>query len=444
MRSTEIIKTQLAKISTFIYLLVLLFSVNIIFNLNYQWTGISIIVKVYIFLLSFYIMYNFSVLDIAGLKKEYREFYGKKGSYILFFVTRVFPVLIIYCSVIFFTLIEDINLPHWPATSLIEIIGGRNSNIVFIAIVLLVLLKWKKGPGVTIPLFLGFALLHFILYKSVYRLLPLGIPVTGIKLVEFVLFLFFMIYEFNSEKKKIVRSVLMALMAGLVLYFSFIGVYSLIYWRTDYSSQQRVVVSRMLLKLGYSFPLRGFEETIRKTGKVDLLGELIFYARKYGQEIQFSEKTWKDLFVQSSMSTGENIARYIMKRNIELTYQRVVSYAEIKSVDDGRALVQSRNFIAYASRYRNQYDDLTARYGNGNDFFKIWVMKVISLPGNVDSVPFLVGELTGSDDLLMREAYTALKRITGLDPAAELKAAQNDSEVAVRFMKAYRQKGIRP
>ncbi|HRZ25719.1 MAG TPA: hypothetical protein P5295_02845, partial [Spirochaetota bacterium] len=288
MNFEELIKSQVSKISTFIYILVLLFGVNLIFNLNYQWAGISLIVKVYIFLLSFFIMYNFSTIDIIGLKSEYKRRYGRMGVYILFLGTRVFPVFIIYSSVIVYTLIEDINLPYWPLSSFMEIISGRNSNIVFVAIILLIILKLKKGPGITIPIFLGFAVLHFIAYKSVYRLLPLGIPITVIKLVELTAFLFFMIYEFNAEKKKIVKSLLISLVIGVFLYFNLIGVYSMIYAFSSRTSYSRILAARNLLKLGYSFPLAGLEDVIRTSGNVENIDALIFYSRKYGRDINFS------------------------------------------------------------------------------------------------------------------------------------------------------------
>ncbi|HOW83128.1 MAG TPA: hypothetical protein PK573_11255 [Spirochaetota bacterium] len=442
MNFEELIKSQVSKISTFIYILVLLFGVNLIFNLNYQWAGISLIVKVYIFLLSFFIMYNFSTIDIIGLKSEYKRRYGRMGVYILFLGTRVFPVFIIYSSVIVYTLIEDINLPYWPLSSFMEIISGRNSNIVFVAIILLIILKLKKGPGITIPIFLGFAVLHFIAYKSVYRLLPLGIPITVIKLVELTAFLFFMIYEFNAEKKKIVKSLLISLVIGVFLYFNLIGVYSMIYAFSSRTSYSRILAARNLLKLGYSFPLAGLEDVIRTSGNVENIDALIFYSRKYGRDINFSAHTWRNIFLSSPLGTGENIIRYIKNRNIDLTFNRIVSYAEIKSIDDGESLIKSKNLISYASRYTHHYADLVVRYRQRNDYFKIWVMRVVSFPGNTQMVPFFIGELMGTSDLLVHEAYNSLKKITGQDPAAQKKIGENDSEVVVQFMRIYRQNSI--
>ena len=442
MNVQEIIKSQISKISTFIYLLVLLFGVNLIFNLNFQWAGISLIVKIYLFLFSFFIMYNFSTIDIVGLKNEYYNLYGRKGIYILFFVTRVFPVIVIYTAVVVYTLIEDINLYYWPLSSFMEIISGRNSNIVFVAIVLLVILKLKKRPGITIPIFLGFAVLHFIVYKSVYRLLPLGMPITVIKLLEFTAFLFFLIYEFNSEKKKIAKSLLIALVIGAFLYFNLIGVYSLIYSFSGPTSHNRILTARTLLKLGYSFPLEGMEEVVKITGKGEYVDDLIFFSRKYGRKIDFNAQTWRNIFISSPINTGENIIRYIKKKNVDLTFDRIVSYAEIKSVDDGAALVRSKNLIAYASRYTNHYGDLVVRYRQGNDFFKIWVMRVVSFPGNTQMIPFFIGELMGASDVLSHEAYLSLKRITGQNPAAVKKTRENDSDVIVQFMKIYRQNSI--
>ena len=439
----NLIRNQISRISNVIYILLFLFAVNLIFNLNYQWYGISLIVKVYLFLFSFYIVYIFSLIDVSSRKSVFYELYGKKGVYILFFVTRVFPVLIIYSAIIMYTLIDDIGKSYWPVTSILNIMSGRNSNIVFLAIILMVILKWRKRPGVTIPVFLGLAVLHFIVYKSIYRYLPLGIPLTGVKVLEFIIFLFFLVYEFNAEKRKITKSIVASILAGVMLYFSFIGVYSLIYTSSRYDSYHRVTVSMILLRMGYSFPLEGLREVIVKTGRYELVDDFLFYSNKYNMDIDFSEHTWKDIFISSSMQTGEQIIQYIMKRNVDLAYQRVVSYAEIKSVDDGRSLIASENLIRYSSRYiHGNYNDFIARYKSGNRYYKIWSQRVLAGAGDIEYIPFFVNELMGPDDALVIEAYTNLKALTGLDPAATLKNNFNDIQVINEFMEFYRQRSI--
>ena len=48
----------------------------------------------------------------------------------------------------------------------------------------------------------------------------------------------------------------------------------------------------------------------------------------------------------------------------------------------------------------------------------------------------------GPDDALVIEAYTNLKALTGLDPAATLKNNFNDIQVINEFMEFYRQRSI--
>ena len=58
MAATPIVTNQLKKITTFVYILVLLYLVNLISILKFQWDVIPIIVNVYLFVFSFYLIFN--------------------------------------------------------------------------------------------------------------------------------------------------------------------------------------------------------------------------------------------------------------------------------------------------------------------------------------------------------------------------------------------------
>jgi hypothetical protein len=88
-------KEQLKKYH-FLLLLVLLYAVNLGFNMLYDWGGVSVIVRVYIMVLSCYIVYNFSQLDSGELLDVYKKDHGRIGSFYLFMVLRIFPFFFIY------------------------------------------------------------------------------------------------------------------------------------------------------------------------------------------------------------------------------------------------------------------------------------------------------------------------------------------------------------
>lgn len=82
----DLLLEKIKGIKTFLYILLALLMVNALFNLKYDWGGVSIIVRVYIMVLSFYIIYIFSQINLDSYRDEYRSEYGWAGNYILFLI----------------------------------------------------------------------------------------------------------------------------------------------------------------------------------------------------------------------------------------------------------------------------------------------------------------------------------------------------------------------
>jgi hypothetical protein len=112
---------------TFLVILILLFAVNIVFNLNYQWEGLSTIVRVYVFIFSFLMVFYFSSIDIDQIKRSYKEKYGSSSVYMVFFMTRVLPFLLIYLVTVIFTFIDTLVSANWPEYPLLRLLDGKYS-----------------------------------------------------------------------------------------------------------------------------------------------------------------------------------------------------------------------------------------------------------------------------------------------------------------------------
>jgi len=67
----QLIKEQLRRINHFLIIMIPLFIVNALFNLRYDWGGVSLIAKVYIMVLSFYIIFIFSQIDVSDYRNDY-------------------------------------------------------------------------------------------------------------------------------------------------------------------------------------------------------------------------------------------------------------------------------------------------------------------------------------------------------------------------------------
>ena len=227
MAATPIITNQLKKITTFIYILILLFIINVIINLKFKWDVIPIIVNVYLYVFSFYLIFNFSMIDISPLKEEYRHIYRRFGPVLLFIKTRIFPFVIIYSTTVIYTLINFLDKEHWPWYPILELLDGRFSNTMFYSLILLLILKFNRRPKITLLLFVAGAALYFLIYQLVYYFSPSGAVISGIKFFQIALAVILLIYEFAADKfvidkVKLRKSIVAGILIGIFLYSSFV------------------------------------------------------------------------------------------------------------------------------------------------------------------------------------------------------------------------------
>jgi hypothetical protein len=101
---------QFRRISAFFYVLIVLLAFNLIFNLFFKWYGVSLIVRVYLFVFSFYLIFNYASFGTDRLKTLFRARYGKRADIRLFLEFGVMPYVIIYGITMVFTFIDYLRL----------------------------------------------------------------------------------------------------------------------------------------------------------------------------------------------------------------------------------------------------------------------------------------------------------------------------------------------
>ncbi|HOP62269.1 MAG TPA: hypothetical protein PK358_07300 [Spirochaetota bacterium] len=428
------IKEELKKISHFLLMLVLLYAVNLGFNMLYDWGGVSVIVRVYIMVLSCYIIYNFSQLDADELREVYRERYGRRGTIYLFIVTRIFPFLFIYLMTVIFTLINYVQNSHWPYEPLVRLLDGRYSNTVIYALILFVVLRLKIRPGISIPVFIAAAFVYFYLDRLLYSIFEPGAGVSVIKATKFAGFYFILMYGYSKRRFKLFQSAFAGAFSGIFTFASLVLALFLVF---SFSSPQGKVYSmtaKNLLKYGFYQVYQQFEFSVSEYSKTNDVTDLILFAERGKKEINFSAAKWEEFILDSGMSDADYIFRYLNSEKIILDFSRISQYAVAQSVKNPDNFLKAVHFKEYFSLYYHaKSDDFFLFYENGDSTVKKWIIDILAYTGDYDSISFLVDRLTDIDRKISESAYNSLKEISGLDPAGDGNRDIHDLEVVNIF-----------
>ncbi len=428
-----LLNTKLREISVFIYTLIFLLIFNLYFNLNYSWGGVSLIVRIYLMVLSFYLVFIFASLDINTYFDEYSKKYGRKGKVILFIETRIIPFLFIYLITILFTLIDYIRDPGWPWNPVLSLLNGRYSNNMIYPWLLLIILKLKKKPSITTPLFLSIGLAYGILDKIISSSIDSGTCVSIIKILKLAIFFFFLISEFYNIKRTMVLSVIL----GMFIYFLNIASYSAIFkfGKSPYEIREAGLI---LLRMGYSFPLQKLKKESIKSADNNLIRKLLFYAHENNIEIDLSNREWEQLLFSGSVNLADTVSKYIINKDIDIACERIIQFAEKKSKNESGNIRKARNFIRLSSKYCVKHEkDLIEKIKGSNNNFKIWGIRILAENRSIQAIPLLLNFLTDIDKSVSDNAYLALKTITGMDPATSLGKNKNDIDTIIIFKKYY-------
>jgi hypothetical protein len=428
---------HLKRVTTFLYFLAFLFIFNLYFNLNYEWYGISLVVRLYIYVFSFYLIFNFAGINIRRYENRYFSRFGSQGEQVLFFEARIAPFLIIYAIAIMFSLIESVRQPNWPWAPVIGIANGKFTDLLIFSLFLLFVLKLKKDPYVTIPIFFALCLLYFLMDMLYNSIRANGIALQFMMYFRFIIFFFFLFAEFYLGRSPI-KMFITSLWVSLIVFMIFFGSFVLIYFNSGLMSYQKREAGLHLLRLGYSFPLPKLQRILLEDPDAQFLKTLLAYSEDNGLRLKYDSTQWERLLFSGSVEMADAVSRYGREAKLAPAYEKVIAFAENASSQPDSRLQNAPNFIRLCARsLRGNERDFQDRVARSNARFTGWGISVMGESRDASFIPFLVVYLTDIDPDLAQTAYAALVRITGQDPKEKLNRRINDPEVIVVFRDYY-------
>lgn len=418
----------------FLYILLTLLLVNAFFNLKYDWGGVSIIVRVYIMVLSFYIIYIFSQINLDFYRDYFRDRHGWAGNYILFFNLRGAPIIFIYLMTAAFTVVSSIHLQNWPVEPLLRLMDGRYSNTIFYSLILLLVLKQNKRPGIAIPLFIFYSVAFFIVDKSLYSSFEPGYGVGGIKLIKYFVFMFVLCHDSLYERGRVIKSAVAALVVGFFFFFSVIVVNFIIFNFSEKQGYAYTASANLLLKTGVKYPLNELEKII--PGKHDMVKvvDFISFSNRFNREIHYTPEQWADIIKESDMNSADFIFDYLFEKDVDIDFNLLRAYAVYQAALSPETFLGADHFKRFFARYfsgrEKQFFDM---FISGNLEMKLWIIDALEYTESIDAAEFLVTYLTNIDRQISERAYIALLGITGFDPSSDMKRDIYDLEVVAAF-----------
>jgi len=439
----------MANMRPFSIALIALFIINAFFNFHYRWEGIVFIVRVYLFLYAFYIVYNIAQLDLDAQEQIYVKKYGTRGIHRLFLVSRVLPFVLIYFVTMIFILVTYIgsNTEYWLTESIIDILNGKYSNTIIYSLLLLIILKIKKGPAVTIPLFLAGSFFYLYLFdKFVYRFFDVGFVISLIKIIKYMIFFYFFVFEFYYKKRYFIRPLFPVVISSTLFHLLLTFIFFMFYTFSSFASTPQIKSARMLMYWGFSFPITNMSNMVIVSKDYKYISTLIEYSEFYNNEITLTNEQWENILRECDSENFINTIKYLKKQEIYLSYEFLLNYA-VKQINmNDKEVVNSNEFNGYFAsivnadvkkNYINYIDDFIKFFNSASFNERLWCIKIFELCKSFKAVPLLIDLLTDINDEISLNAWFALKEITGYDPPYESSFRENNIEIINGFRKFY-------
>jgi len=434
----NILGGQILKLKSFFLILFFLYMLNVIFNMKFDWAGVSVIVRVYIFVLSFYLVFLFSNLNTPELKKKYMSVHGKRGIFYLFFQSRVLLFILIYSMTWLFTFTNYTNINNWPALPFFRLLDGQFSNTLFYCLLLLFIIKQNRRPRLAIPLFIIYSILFFITDKSLYRFLDNGYGVGAIKFFKYFLFSFFLLMEFSDKWKNFIKYLLGSFVFAIAAFYSVILLGLSVYHFSDKESYNHNMSAMLLLKSGCSSPMDEVSVLVKNVPEDEKLRTIIDYTDVYNGKINLTQQEWESVLKKEHSAEIEAVFRYFIKNGVDFDFGRLVLLIQgLSSRLDENYLFGMTHLRHYFSmKTDGNWPAFINLYESGNSNLKKWMLLSLENSKSGDAAYFLLKKISDKDRNISEIAYSSLSKITGLNPVHEFTSAVNDIRVLFYFRNA--------
>ncbi|HOU84216.1 MAG TPA: hypothetical protein PK158_05200 [Spirochaetota bacterium] len=431
-------RDYLKKIFPFLAILAILLGLSAVFNAFFSWDGIFVILRVYLYSMSFLLIYNAHSSQKSDFLETYQKNIGAKSGYLIYsFESKILPYAIIYIFVILFGLVSFVDVSSNFNIALLKFFEGKYTNLMMYCLFLSLLLRFQNSFIQAVAIFIISLISFFWADYWFQKNVDEGIHYSVYKFVKLNVFFFFVLWDTSSGRMKLIKYVSSALAVSILVFGG-----SILFLKTtfDYSSDipAKKEAGNILVRMGYSAPLNFLAYNAYSQKRNEDLIKLNRFFAAYNKTYPFSNEEWNTIIFYGSMQSAENAAYLINRWNKKISYKELVDFA-FKASSGKSSILEGLN----------EYTVLTSRMITGNESylmdkisesgksFTVWGIQVLGLSKSKESILFLVKYLTNIDKSVSTVAYSALKNITGKDPARESNKNINSAEVIKEFKDIY-------
>ena len=431
-------RDYLKKIFPFLAILALLLGLSAVFNTFFSWNGIFVILRVYLYSMSFLLIYNAYSSQKSDFLENYQKKIGVKSGYLIYsFESKILPYAIIYIFVILFGLVSFVDVSKNFNITLLKFFEGKYTNLMMYCLFLSLLLRYQKSfmqaAAIFIISLISFFWADYWFQKNVDE----GIHYSIYKFIKLNVFFFFVIWDNSSRRMKLIKYLSSALAVSALI---FGGSFFFLRMTFDYSSDlsAKKEAGNILVRMGYSDPLNFLAYNAFTQKDNETLIKLNRFFQAYNKTFPFSDEEWKKIIFSGSMQSAENAAYLINHWGKKIDYASLVDFAFKASSSESTALEGINEYTILTSKMiAGNESYLKDKISASGKSFTAWGIQVLGLSRSNESILFLVKYLPNIDKSISNVAYSALKNITGKDPAKERSKNINSAEVIKEFKDIY-------
>lgn len=408
---------QFKKLSLYFLILLVLLVFNYYYEIYFDWGGVQLIVRLYIFVLSFFLIYNYTSEDEELYYRKYESRHGILGKIIFVIESRYLLFILIYCFSALFTITSYAGSENWPIMPILMLFDGRYSNTVFYALSFFVALKLRKHPFLTGSLFLGLAFSYYVFDHEFYNYYKMGYEISIYKITKMVILFLVPGYDYAEGLwKKIILLVTAAILA-MSMYFINLWVYYANVKDGYFNHPFSHYSSDKLFKFGFTFHLDNLKAYSLKTANISAIDSCYRYLSYNEMKFNFSSKQWTDLLELSGNSPIiiNKISNYVLYDS-KTVNSKTISYIYYNIFRNDSEILNYDNFIRLYSLSVEDTTFLREEIDSSPKYKKIFIIRVFGYSGKLEAVPVLLKYLVSTDRTISAEAYNSLVYITGLDP----------------------------
>ncbi|MDA3899050.1 MAG: hypothetical protein PF637_00875 [Spirochaetes bacterium] len=410
----------------YIVILSILLGINYVFNFYSTWDGVNLVVRIYLYAFAFLLIYTISISLPSELRDQYSR-YGLFTKFIYVVESRIFPFFIIYLITAIFSIVENMNSPYWPYDSFAGIFDDSMSNLVIYSVVLMYVLKIRKRPYVTVPVYLVLIYIYYMINHEFHNNYSAGYMMVGFKILK-ASFLFFLItWSTKLTVSRFFLNAFFSIFLAVILNTAILGVYHFEYRLLDNRIAKNSVALK-LAKFGQTGVLSNLVDDAIQHNDIDLLDQVYPYMQFYRKSFKISETEWKDFLFHDDIPFANRVASYMLKEGVSAPPEEIINFVKQKHAVSPRDLKNSEFLTRLIAVTLNEYGSssvLTDTIKNADENYLIWVIRVLGETGDCHMMSHILIYLSHVDSDISAAVYDSLKTLSGLDPNQQSKLPHN-------------------